>query len=51
MGHNKNKGANIQSRISPKSERRRKTGTAVRAVAMGCVFLTKLVTKILPMNA
>jgi hypothetical protein len=51
MGHNKNKGASIQSSISPKSERRRETGAAGRAVAIGSVFLNKWVANVLPKNA
>jgi hypothetical protein len=51
MGHNKNKGASIQSSISPNSERRREVGAAGRAVVMGSVFLSKSVAKVLPKNA
>jgi hypothetical protein len=51
MGHNKNKGASIQSKISPKSERRLETGLTGRAVAMGSVFLNIWVTNGLPKRA
>ncbi len=51
MGHNKNKGASIQSKISPKSERRLETGLTGRAVTMGSGFLNIWVTNGLPKRA